>query len=82
MVKTKFCVDLPEIAKYDYRRNHDRCLSMHQELMSFIDHFDISDCFFRGQKGCGRLLQVYIDIVILEEKFRKAVIYQFQFSNG
>ena len=51
MEKTKFDVNLPMIAQYDYRKNPDGELVFPsiQELLNFLDKFDTSDCFFRGQ---------------------------------
>ena len=53
MKKRRFDVNLPEIAQYDYRRNPNGGLifSSVQELLVFLDDFDTSDCFFRGQSA-------------------------------
>jgi len=50
MNKIKFNAELPAIAQYDYRRtpNDFSCI---QELLEFLDNYDTSDCFFRGQSG-------------------------------
>lgn len=53
MEKRNFDVDLSMVAKCDYRKNHDgRCIfPCIQDLLNFLDRFDTSECFFRGQSG-------------------------------
>lgn len=53
MRKMPFNVDSPVIAKHDYCRSLGQevifpCL---QDLLDFLDAYDTTDCFFRGQSG-------------------------------
>lgn len=53
MEKEKFSAELPQIAQYDHRQNTEERLVFPslQALMAFLDQFDTSDCYFRGQAG-------------------------------
>lgn len=53
VLKPKFDINLPEIVKYDYRRNPANSIVFTDinDLLGFISEFDVSDCFFRGQSG-------------------------------
>lgn len=53
LAKTKFDVDSPLIAQYDYRRNPNGNFVFPnlQALLDFLDNFNTSNCFFRGQSG-------------------------------
>jgi len=51
--RVKYKSTLPEIEQYDYRRSrgNEHIFSSISELLSFIDFYDTSECYFRGQTG-------------------------------
>ena len=53
VLKPKFDINLPEMVKHDYRRNPANSIVFKdiKDLLGFINEFDVSDCFFRGQSG-------------------------------
>jgi len=51
MSKPHFNKEIAEIAQYDYSGAGTSIFSCIQELLDFIDKFETSDCFFRGQSG-------------------------------
>jgi hypothetical protein len=73
-LKSKFDVNSSVIAQYDYRKNPDgwHAFSCIQDLLDFLDKYDTSDCFFRGQSGLWDVTSSLYRHKDKEQHFKKA----------
>ena len=72
MSKPYFNRKAAEIAQYDYSGVSTIVFPCIQELLDFLDKFDTSDCFFRGQSGLWEIMSSLHRHHGSVERFKKA----------
>jgi len=72
MSKSYFSREISEIAQYDYSGVGTLVFPCIQKLLNFLDIYDTSDCFFRGQSGLWEVTSSLHRHYGSVERFQKA----------